>query len=110
MPKPFLEALEYVFHKVHLAIARGSWDLQTNVYLNALELGLALSILFYFCLFCFLELHLWHMDIPRRGVKLELQLLTYDTATALQDLSRVCDPHHSSRQHRIPNPLSKARD
>ena len=34
----------------------------------------------------------------------------YTTATAMQDLSRVCDPHHSSRQHRILNPLSRARD
>ena len=29
-------------------------------------------ICFYF--FFFLELHLWHMDVPRLGVKLELQL------------------------------------
>ena len=31
-------------------------------------------------------------------------------ATAMQDPSRVCNLHHSSRQRRIPNPLSKARD
>ena len=28
----------------------------------------------------------------------------------MQDLSRVCDLHHSSRQYWILNPLSKARD
>ena len=30
-------------------------------------------------------------------------------ATAISDPSHVCDLHHSSRQHRIPNPLSEAR-
>ena len=32
------------------------------------------------------------------------------TATAMQDLSRVWDLHHSSRQHQILDPLSKTRD
>jgi len=31
-------------------------------------------------------------------------------ATAMPDPSRVCDLHHSSRQGRVLNPLSKARD
>ena len=44
------------------------------------------------------------------GVELELQLLAYTTATARQDPSHICDPHHSSHQHQILNPLSKARD
>ena len=35
---------------------------------------------------------------------------SYTRATATQDLSRVCDIHHSSQQHRIPKPLSKSRD
>ena len=48
------------------------------------------------CLFCFLGLYLWHVEVPRLGVKLELQLLAYTTATAMQDLSLVCDLHHSS--------------
>ena len=39
-----------------------------------------------------------------------LQLPDYATATAIRDLSRVCDVHHSSQQHQILNPLSKARD
>ena len=50
------------------------------------------------------------MEDPRLGVESELQLPTYATATAMQDLSRACDLHHSSRQHWILNPLSKARD
>ena len=43
-------------------------------------------------------------------VELELQLLTNVTATATQDLSRVCDLHQSSQQRWILNPLSEARD
>ena len=37
-------------------------------------------------------------------------VLAYTTATEMQDLSRVCDLHHSSWQHQILNPLSEARD
>ena len=43
-------------------------------------------------------------------VESELQLPTYTTTTAMQDPSRLCDLHHSSRQHPILNPLSKAKD
>ena len=50
------------------------------------------------------------MEVPRLGVELELQLLAFTTATATTDLSHICDPHHSSRQRRIPNPLSEAKD
>ena len=63
-----------------------------------------------FFLFSFLGPHLRHMKVPRLGVKSELQLLTYTTATETQDPSRVCNLHHSSQQHQILNPLSKARD
>ena len=41
--------------------------------------------------FFFLGLHLQHMDVPRLGVKLELQLLACTTATEMQDLSHICD-------------------
>ena len=34
----------------------------------------------------FLGLHLQHMEGPRLGVKLELQLLAYTTAKATEDL------------------------
>ena len=50
------------------------------------------------------------MEVSSLGVESELQLLAYTTATATSDLSRVCDLHHSSQQHQILNPLSKARD
>ena len=37
--------------------------------------------------YCFLGPLLWHMEVPRLGVKLELQLLVYTTATATRNLS-----------------------
>ena len=58
----------------------------------------------------FLELHPWRMEVPRLGVKSELQLPAYTTATATQGPSRICKLHHSSCQCQIPDPLSKARD
>ena len=39
-----------------------------------------LKILFFF--FFFLGLHPWHMEAPRLGVELELQLPAYDTAVS----------------------------
>ena len=63
-----------------------------------------------FLLFVFLGLNLQHMEAPRLGVTSELQLLTCATATAMQDLSCICDLHHSSRQRQMANPLSEARD
>ena len=35
-----------------------------------------------FFFFFFLGPHLWHMEVPRLGVKSELQVLAYTTATA----------------------------
>ena len=54
--------------------------------------------------------HLQHMEVPRLGVNSEPQLPAYTTATATPDLSHVCNPHHSSRQCPILNPLSEAKD
>ena len=48
------------------------------------------------------------MEVAKLGVKLGLQLLAYATATP--DLSHVYDLCHSSQQHQILNPMSKARD
>ena len=71
--------------------------------------------LFCFVLFCFLlflfffgflGLHLQQMEVPRLGVKSELQLLAYATATAMQDLGHVCNLHCSSQQRRILNSLN----
>ena len=55
-------------------------------------------------------MHPQHMEVPRLGVESELQLLAYATATAMPDLSCVCDLYHSSRQCQNLNPLRKARD
>ena len=65
-----------------------------------------------FCLFVcfFLELHLWHMEVPRLGIESELQLPAYATGIAMRGLGHICDLHCSSRQCWIINPLSKARD
>ena len=67
------------------------------------------EILFLFS-FCVLGPHPQHMEVPRLGVELELQLLAYITATAKWDLSRICDVLLSSQQHWILNPLSEAKD
>ena len=62
-----------------------------------------------FCLFLLFR-ELWHMEVPRLGIKLELQLLVYTTDTAMWDLSCVCTLHNSWQQHQILNLLSEARD
>ena len=66
--------------------------------------------LFVYFFLVFLGPHSLHMEVPRLGVKLELQLLAYTKATAMQDLSHSCNLYHSSQQHWILNSLSKSRD
>ena len=68
---------------------------------------LVIYALFFFFFF-FLGPHLKHMEVPRPGVQSELQMLAYATATP--DWSLICDPHHSSQQHQIFNPLNESRD
>ena len=60
--------------------------------------------------FVFLGPHLWHMGVPRLVAEWELQLLAHSTATAMWDLSHVCDLSYSSWQCWILNPLSETRD
>ena len=55
-------------------------------------------------LFFFLSPHLQHLAVPGLGVESELQLPAYTTATAVQDLSRICDLCCSFGQRRILNP------
>ena len=66
--------------------------------------------LLFFVLFIFLGPHLRHVEGPRLGAELVLQLPATATVTAIQDLSLVCDLHSSSWQHRIPGPLSEGRE
>ena len=58
-----------------------------------------------YCLFVFLGPHLWHRG-PIRAVAAGL----CQSHSNAPDPSHVCDLYHSSWQHWIPNPLSKARD
>ena len=67
-----------------------------------------ISRVFYFSVFCFLGPHLQHRGVPRLWVESELQLLI--TATAMRYPSHVYDLHQSSRQCRISDPFSEARD
>ena len=60
-----------------------------------------------FCLF--LGLHLQHVEVPRLGVKSQLQPLAYTTATTTPDSSCICYLCRSLQQHWILNPLSEAR-
>ena len=46
---------------------------------------------FFLFLFVFLGPHLWHMEVPRLGVTLELQLPAYTMARATRDPSCICD-------------------
>ena len=51
------------------------------------------------------------VEVPRLRVESELQLPAYTTAAATRDdAGCIGDLHHSSWQHCILNPLSKARD
>ena len=63
-------------------------------------------VLFHIC-FCF---RVAPVEVPRLGVKFELQLPAHTTATARQGPSGICNLHLSSWPCWILSPLSKARD
>ena len=63
-----------------------------------------------FTFFVFLGLHPRHVEVPRLGVELELQLPAFATATATPYPRLVCNLYHSSQQYQILNSLSKTRD
>ena len=52
----------------------------------------------------------WHVEIPRLGVQVDLQLPACATATATWGPSHIFNLPHSSRQHQVLNPLIEARD
>jgi len=64
----------------------------------------------FFVLLCFLGPYLQHMEVPRTGAESEPQLPACTTATAMPDLSHICNLHCSSWQGQILNPLSQGRD
>ena len=98
----------YLILKEEIKSVGGNGEIQIR---SAVYLGVTYFPWFYQCsfIFCFLGLHPWHMEVPRLGVKSELQLPAYATATATLDPSHFYDLHHGSQQRRILNPLIKAR-
>ena len=61
-------------------------------------------------IFFFSGLSQQHIDVPQLGVKSELELPAYTTATATPDPSGIFHLHHSLWQRQILNPLREARD
>ena len=65
-----------------------NWDAHPTVSLQSTALGaprnsgsrMSPNFAFFVCLFVFLGPHPWHMEVPRLGVELELQLPAYTTA------------------------------
>ena len=64
----------------------------------------------FFLFFLFLGPYLQHMEVSGLGVKLEMQLQTYTTATAILDPISICFLCCSLQQCQILNPMRKARD
>ena len=62
---------------------------------------------FIFLFFVFRGPYPQDMEVPRLGVKSDLQQPAYTTAIATQDLSSVCDLYHSSWQPWILNPWAR---
>ena len=82
----------------------------TQIFISNSIFSLFLFV-FFVCLFVgFLGPCPQHMEVPRLWVKLELQLPAYTSARAMPDLNCICHLHHSSPQHWIFKPLSRARD
>ena len=66
------------------------------------------GVLIYRVFFFFSGSHLQHMEVPKLGIKLEMQLLADTTVTL--DLSHICDLCCSLQQCQILNPLSKPKN
>ena len=65
--------------------------------------------IYLFIYLIFLGPHPWHMSSQARG-QIGAVASGLARATAMPDLSCICELHHSSQQHQILNPLSRARD
>ena len=80
---------------------------------KVLKLTFKFYLFVYLCMYLFIYFlgpHLWHMDVPRLGVELELQLLAYPTATEIPDKRCACELHQSPQQRWILKPLNRDRD
>lgn len=103
-----LARVEWVQSKPWIIRTCSSWALVNSYHL---DIGYLIFWLFiYLFIFVILGPHLWHMEIPRLAVELELQLPANAAATATPDPSHICGLHHSSQQCLILNPPSGARD
>ena len=69
-----------------LWLSHAALHLHIHLNINPLNLG-AFSLILFHPFFCFLGLHVWQMEDSKLGVKPELQLPAYNTATATWDLS-----------------------
>jgi len=116
MPQPGLIPLHQFFGASVFWLSRGIWNMGSyfldvtmtrKCYWNLVDW--AKDSKYFICLFVSGP-HLQHMEVPRLGVELELQLLAYTTTTAMWDSSHVCNLHYRSWQCRIPDPLRKVRD
>ena len=68
--------------------------LQASAHITIFSKGLNIDFFFFF--FGFLGLHAQPMEVPRLGVQLELWPLGYTIATAMTELTHICELHHSS--------------
>ena len=75
------------------------WTMWPNDAIATMGMCMNTVVTRHFFFFVYLGPQLWHMEVPRLGVKSESQLLAYTTTTATPDLSHVCNPHHSSWQY-----------
>ena len=97
----------------NMSLPKLRWLLHGHIYVSvhkAIFLRSMHFIFFGLFFFFFLWSNPHHIEVPWLGVTLALYLPAYVTATAMPDLSHVCDLHHSSWQCWILSPLSKVRD
>ena len=97
-------------HAFGRRIVKGNIKNYTRAFFPSFIIIIIILFYFIFVFLPFLGPLLQHMEGPRLGVELERQPPASTRATATRDLSDICNLHHSSWQHRILNPLSKARD
>ena len=62
-----------------------------------------------FVLFCLFRVSPMAYEISQAQGQIRASAAGLHHSHSMQDLSCICDPHHSLWQHQIPNPLSEAR-
>ena len=64
----------------------------------------------YFLIFFFLQVHWWHMKVPRARDGVRAADAGYTLATAMPYPRKICNLNHSLQQCQILHPLNEARD